>query len=353
MRTMIIACFAGICFLSTLFLNFRQDSIFPPVSHVYAQRMALYERNSQAELNSRISLVNILDAEPPASEEIPPPASAVPVSEQPPHPGSPLAELPEIVTDAEEVEPELIKHARVTSKKLEITKPDVTIEAPQITAARIAAENAEADEANKRALAELINTTQPKEQVEETVPEIAVQQSYTISPAPKPEIIKPEITDKALHPSASHSNNLLYGRIFQLKEYARENNFNRHYAFIADLGVSSGKKRFYVVNLSDNTIVKSGLLAYTKKGDNTASATIYRIEKTGSNYYELYNLDQNGNVVSPQPEILSSLDCIPTAETDTLNCEDAAGPCLSPQFLKEITHFVEESESPLLLWILK
>ncbi|MBC8032539.1 MAG: murein L,D-transpeptidase catalytic domain family protein [Chitinophagaceae bacterium] len=144
---------------------------------------------------------------------------------------------------------------------------------------------------------------------------------------------------------------ILNERMHQLKAYAAQNSLDKEYALIADMGISSAKKRFYLIDLNKMAIAKSGLVAYTKKGDN--SAKVYRIERTGMEFYELYSLDKNGNVISPEPEILSPVNCVPNAEDDGLSCQSDAGPGISPKLFGEIHQLIKARKKPMLLWMFK
>lgn len=163
----------------------------------------------------------------------------------------------------------------------------------------------------------------------------------------------PDLTiSKVVNREGSESSgSVLNDRMQLLKAYASDNNLDKDYALIADLGISSGKRRFYLVDLNKMAIAKSGLVAYSKKGDG-GSARVYRIEKTGMEFYELYSLDKNGSVISPEPEILSPANCVPNAETEGLNCEsDGFG--ISTKLFSEVHQLIKARKKPMLLWMFK
>jgi hypothetical protein len=95
----------------------------------------------------------------------------------------------------------------------------------------------------------------------------------------------------------------------RLKEYAIENSYDTGYAFLINMSLKSGKKRFYVVNLETMTIANSGLVAHGRgeerftfnkdfsnnPGSNCTSLGRYKIGKSYEGQfglaYKLHGLD--------------------------------------------------------------
>ena len=168
---------------------------------------------------------------------------------------------------------------------------------------------------------------------------------------------------------SSYSFASLYNQAEKLKHYAQKKGFDTNYAFMIDMGMKSGKKRFFVMDLNTMTIEKRGIVAHGRGNSNftlnktysnagSSKSTSLGIYKVGSaaksNYgisYRLSGLEESNSNAQKRALILNGLSCIPQEESDSPICQSEGSPSLSPAFLKEISKIIDSRSKPMLLWI--
>lgn len=154
-----------------------------------------------------------------------------------------------------------------------------------------------------------------------------------------------------------------------LKKYALENDYDTDYAFLINMSVKSGKKRFYVVNLRTMTIENSALVAHGRgeerftfdkdfsnnPGSNCTSLGRYKIGKSYTGQfglaYKLCGLDNSNSNAYKRFVVLHAMGCISYEETDMPICQSEGCPAVAPQFLEEIKPVIDSRTKPMLLWI--
>lgn len=162
---------------------------------------------------------------------------------------------------------------------------------------------------------------------------------------------------------------LMQVRIQELAAYANENNYSTQYAFIINLGLKSGRKRFFMIDLLQGIIVKSGLVAHGRGkekftlhkrysnmfGSACSSLGLYKI---GPAYrggfgksFRLIGLEKTNNNALSRAIVLHAMNCIPNEEIAYPICQSEGCPSLSPEFLEEISPVIMKSEKPMLLWV--
>lgn len=304
MKTTIMACFTGICLLGAVYVSYKLHNLTSLLSQVSVQTIALNERIMEAEALNRKN-------------------------------------FEEIKTAGKRVEGEKLP----ASSRIEIPAPG------------------EAPPALKNTAKMPVNTS-PKNTRERTnaetgttgnTPAAERKPEKKASPAPKPAPQEMPASFSAARPASKSNTSMvvLKERMQQLKDFARKHSLDKEYALIADMGVNAGKRRFYMVNLDKMAVTQSGLMAYNKKRSDNEATHIYRVEKTGRDYYELYSLDKNGEVISPEPEILSPVSCIPEDETNDFSCASDIGPGISPEFFGKIQQLIKVRKNPVILWMFK
>ena len=160
----------------------------------------------------------------------------------------------------------------------------------------------------------------------------------------------------------------LYDGTEKLKEYAASSGSNTDYAIIINLGIKSGKKRFFVIDFSTNTIVKSGIVAegsgdvyssYEKRysneiGSMASSLGIYKIGKrikSNVNYsYRLYGMQESNSNAFKRSMMLQGSEDIPYDEISLPLLKTDGSLSLSARLLKEISPMLDASAKPVLLW---
>ena len=152
--------------------------------------------------------------------------------------------------------------------------------------------------------------------------------------------------------------------------FIRKNHFNSQLCFFVDMSISSGKKRFFVYDLSADSVLKQGLVAhgscdagfqvdpaFSNKVNSGCSATgKYKI---GGSYfgsfglaYKLYGLDSSNSNAYNRNIVLHSYSCVPDEETGSIPlCNSRGCPMVSPGFLDQLKPIINSSHKPILLWI--
>jgi hypothetical protein len=177
------------------------------------------------------------------------------------------------------------------------------------------------------------------------------------------------------HPVALHSlpvgeADKLSGRLAGLKQYAVAHGYNDRIAFLADMQLPSGKNRFFVCDLSGDSILLSGLVAHgcgagsfsatpsfsNTNGSNCTSLGRYRIGQPYKGQfglsYKLYGLDTTNNHAFSRNVVLHSYAGVPEGETDPFPiCNSRGCAMVSPGFLSRLQPLINKSGRPLLLEI--
>ena len=154
-----------------------------------------------------------------------------------------------------------------------------------------------------------------------------------------------------------------------LKKYAIANAYDTSYAFLVNMSLKSGKKRFYVVNLKTMQIENKALVAHGRgderftfnktysnsAGSNCTSIGRYKIGKSYTGQFglafRLYGLDKSNNNAYTRFVVLHAMGCISYDETDMPICQSEGCPAVSPQFLAEIKPVIDSRKQPMLLWV--
>ena len=155
-----------------------------------------------------------------------------------------------------------------------------------------------------------------------------------------------------------------------VKGYLAGKKFNRRYCFLVDMNLPSGRNRFFVFDLSADSIVLSGLVSHghCKKGfsaipsfsnNEQSCCTALGRYRVGEHYkgqyglaYKLYGLDSSNSNAYSRNIVLHAYRCVPEKQTDPIPiCNSSGCPMLSPAFLRTLQPYLDKSREPVLLWI--
>lgn len=154
-----------------------------------------------------------------------------------------------------------------------------------------------------------------------------------------------------------------------LKKYAIEKGYDTTYAFLVNMSMKSGKKRFFVVNLQTLKIENRALVAHGRgeerftfdkqysnsAGSNCTSLGKYKIGQSYTGQfglaYRLHGLDNSNNNAFRRFVVLHAMGCINYDETDMPVCQSEGCPAVAPQFLEEIKPIIDSRKQPMLLWV--
>ena len=167
-------------------------------------------------------------------------------------------------------------------------------------------------------------------------------------------------------PSASG----LRSHLYQAIKYVNQNGYSTQYCFLVDMGICSGKNRFFVYDLKKNTVALSGLVAHGNC--NTHSLEQARFSnipncgcsslgkyKVGNSYrgefgksYRLYGLDSSNSNAFKRAIVLHGFDPVPDQEIyPMVLCNSFGCPMVSRSFLDKLCGIIDKSEKPILLWV--
>jgi len=162
----------------------------------------------------------------------------------------------------------------------------------------------------------------------------------------------------------------LAGIAVAAKKYAQANHYNSGLCFFVDMSIASGKQRFFVYDMKNGIVLKTGLVTHGRCNHNWLAGRKYGNElgcgctslgkyKVGRPYrgkfglaYKLYGLDTTNSNAYARFVVLHSMQCVPEKEVDPYPiCQSDGCPTVSPVFLQELAPLIDQSESPVLLWI--
>ncbi len=159
--------------------------------------------------------------------------------------------------------------------------------------------------------------------------------------------------------------------------FCKENNFNTEFCFFIDMSIHSGKNRFFVWNLNEQSVTARGLVTHgcgsegwSNDGTKTtpqfsnvcdshcSSLGKYKVSDRGYSQwgmnvkYLLYGLDStNSNalkrtIVLHSWEAVSDEEIFPSGSAESWGC-----PAVSNNFMEELDKLLKSSDKPVLLWV--
>lgn len=173
---------------------------------------------------------------------------------------------------------------------------------------------------------------------------------------------KSDVSENALKPYSS-----------SLKLYATNHGYNSNIAFLIDMNIANGRKRFFVVNLKNDSVLASGLVAHGN-GKNALYATTANFSNESGSYcssegkykigikyfgrfgtaYHLYGLEKTNSNAFNRSVVLHAHSCVPDEEIyPSFICNSLGCPTVSIRFLNILSGYIDKSDKPVLLWIFK
>lgn len=150
--------------------------------------------------------------------------------------------------------------------------------------------------------------------------------------------------------------------------FAEAKKYNEDICFMVDMGIESGKKRFFVYNFKNDSVELSGLVAHgqgsskseiefsNEPGSYCTSLGKYKI---GGAYngrfglaYKLHGLDNTNSKALERFVVLHAHECVPNDDVAPLGiCQSQGCPTVSPDFLQKLAKYINGSSKPVLLMI--
>jgi len=171
------------------------------------------------------------------------------------------------------------------------------------------------------------------------------------------------------HTLTAGSTKILQLKAAELKAYAEQNNYNASICFLVDMTLPSGHDRFFVYDLSKDSIRSAGLVTHGncnqewlqgRKYGNVlgCGCTSLGKYKVGNQYYgqfglafKLHGLDKTNDKSFARYVVLHSHSCVPESEIADDICQSNGCPTVSPGFLQNLKTIINTSKKPILLWI--
>lgn len=154
----------------------------------------------------------------------------------------------------------------------------------------------------------------------------------------------------------------------QLKDFSAKNGYNNDIAFLVDMSIPSGRRRFFVYNMQKDSIELAGMVTHgygsQKQGIEFSNVpgsycTSLGKYKVGKDYlgrfglaYKLYGLDKTNSKAFERFVVLHAHECVPVEEIAPLGiCESQGCPTVAPAFLQKLKTYIDGSGKPILLKI--
>jgi len=169
-----------------------------------------------------------------------------------------------------------------------------------------------------------------------------------------------------------HAELRLKQKVIEARNFIPINGFNEDYIFLIDMSIPSGKKRFFVYSIKGDSIETSSLVAHGFGSDvgtdnlvfsnkiNSYATSLGRYE-IGKSYmgkyglsYRLSGLDSTNSNACVRNIVLHSDKAVSDVERYPYSAgfKSAGCPTVSPQFLKILSNYINNSKKPILMWIL-
>lgn len=152
------------------------------------------------------------------------------------------------------------------------------------------------------------------------------------------------------------------------KFIANNPNFNKEIVFLIDMKIRSGKNRFFVYDLKNDTIIDQGLVAHGIGSETqTEGQLLFSNEPNslctslgkyyvGSSYngkfgksYKLYGLEPTNNNALARNIVIHKYVKVPAEEQDKPICKSFGCPMINEEFYARIEKLIDNSNSKILL----
>jgi hypothetical protein len=190
----------------------------------------------------------------------------------------------------------------------------------------------------------------------------------------KPNVKSSENNPDVTVVSESKSAELLKQRLADISSsiriFTQKQGYNNRIAFLIDMSILSGRKRFFIYNIQKDSIEAAGLVTHGQgslkpgiefsnvPGSYCTSLGSYKVGKPYTGRfglaYKLYGLDKTNDKAFERFVVLHAHDCVPDQETDPYGiCQSQGCPTVSPAFLQTLKKYIDRSDKPILMQIFK
>jgi len=168
----------------------------------------------------------------------------------------------------------------------------------------------------------------------------------------------------------TNSQDKLANKIYEIKDFIKDSDYNQDKAFLIDFSISSSKFRFFVIDIKTGKILQKALVAHgdgsengkTKNGlkfsnlENSHCSSLgkYLIEEKYKGQfglsYRLTGLDETNSNARKRAIVLHRLSCVPDVEQKTDICLSFGCPMVSDDFFKILEQHIDKSNKKIILY---
>lgn len=189
------------------------------------------------------------------------------------------------------------------------------------------------------------------------------------SPCWKRTIAVRSVKRPASYPVRQTERDALKEKAAAAKLFVKQKGYNDEWCFLINMSLASGRHRFFVYDLKNDSIRNKGLVTHGRcneywlegrKYDNAVGCgcTSLGRYRVGYSYtgrfglaYKLYGLDKTNDNAFSRFVVLHSHDCVPGTEVNDDICQSDGCPTVTPAFLQYLRPILDKSKRPVLLWI--
>ena len=180
-----------------------------------------------------------------------------------------------------------------------------------------------------------------------------------------------KIVSASNHELAHSPKEKLETQIVEVRKLISSNSkYNHEIAFLIDMGIPSGKNRFFIYDLKNNKIIDKGLVAHgsgSETGiqgklkfsniDNSLSTSLGKYS-IGYSYvgkfgkaYKLYGLDKTNSNAYNRNIVLHKYFDVPYDEQENYICNSYGCPMVNEKFYDRIEKIIDNSQTKIILSI--
>jgi len=168
----------------------------------------------------------------------------------------------------------------------------------------------------------------------------------------------------------TNSQDKLANKIYEIKDFIKDSDYNQDKAFLIDFSIPSSKFRFFVIDIKTGKILQKALVAHgdgsengkTKNGlkfsnlENSHCSSLgkYLIEEKYKGQfglsYRLTGLDETNSNARKRAIVLHRLSCVPDVEQKTDICLSFGCPMVSDDFFKILEQHIDKSNKKTILY---
>ncbi|HEX8576591.1 MAG TPA: murein L,D-transpeptidase catalytic domain family protein [Flavobacterium sp.] len=175
--------------------------------------------------------------------------------------------------------------------------------------------------------------------------------------------------DKGLEATNHNTEERLKKQVTLVKAVINDNShYNSKVAFFIDMKIASGKNRFFIYDLKNNSIIDKGLVAHGSGSEtgtkghlsfsnvNNSFATSLGNYSIGYSYngkfekaYKLYGLDKTNNNAFDRNIVLHHYYDVPYKEQEDDICNSLGCPMVNKKFFSKIEKIIDDSKTNVIL----